>query len=72
MYGEVCFSPKYTCKWARNGFATTNLNKKKTINKVEIHWLSKKEQVLGAVVNKEGHADDSVLGHERIHHDWFP
>ena len=42
----------------------------KTVNGVETHWLSCEEKVLGAAINKEGHAD-SVLGHEKIHHYWF-
>ena len=39
----------------------------KAVNKVEAHWLSCKEKV---PVSKEGHAD-SLLGHERRHHNWF-
>ena len=43
----------------------------KSVHEVETHRLSGKEKVLGAVVSKEGHAD-SLLGHERTHHYWFP
>ena len=43
----------------------------KTVHGVVTHWLSGKEQVLNAAVSKEGLAD-SLLGHERIHHYWFP
>ena len=41
------------------------------VHGVETHWLSCKENILGAVVSKEGYAD-SVLRHERTHHYWFP
>ena len=44
---------------------------KKTVHVDEIHWLSGKEKVLGAVSNKEGDAD-SLLGHKWTHHYWFP
>ena len=30
-----------------------------------------KKKFLGTVVSKEGHADDSLLGHEKTHHSWF-
>ena len=39
----------------------------KTVHGIEKHWLSGKEEFLGAMVNKEDHAD-SVLRHKRIHH----
>ena len=39
----------------------------KGTNRMETHWLSSKENVLGAVISKEGHAD-SLLEHERSHH----
>ena len=42
-----------------------------TVSGVKIHWLSSKEKVLGAAVSKDSHAD-SLLGDERIHHNWFP
>ena len=41
---------------------------KKSVRRVETHWLSNK--VPGAVVNKESHAD-SVLGRKQIHHSQF-
>ena len=43
---------------------------KKTVHWMETHWLSDKENVLGAVVQKEAQADN-LLGHERTHHYWF-
>ena len=44
-----------------------SLRVKKTIHRVETHWLSGKKKVLGATVSKEGHAN-SLLGHERTNH----
>ena len=43
----------------------------KTVYGVETYWLSGKENILGATVSKESHADD-ILGHERTHDYWFP
>ena len=43
----------------------------KTVNRVETHWLSRTEKVLGATVSKESHAN-SVLGHERNHYNLYP
>ena len=42
-----------------------------TVDEVEAHWHSNKEKVPDAAVSKEGHAD-SVLGHKKTHHHWFP
>ena len=38
---------------------------------VETHWFSSKEKVPGTAFNKEADAD-SLLGHERTYHYWFP
>ena len=43
----------------------------KTVHGVKTQWFSGKENVLGAVVSKEGYAD-SFLGHERTYQYWFP
>ena len=37
---------------------------------METHWFSSEEKVPVTMVTKEGHAD-SLLGHERIHHNSF-
>ena len=42
----------------------------KTVEGVETYWLSSKEKVLDTVVNKKGDAN-ILLGHERVHHNWF-
>ena len=42
-----------------------------TIYGLETHWFWGKENVPGARISKEGHAD-SLLEHERNHHYWFP
>ena len=42
----------------------------KTVNGVETHWLSGKENVPGPAVSKEGDVDN-VLGCERTHDYWF-
>ena len=42
----------------------------KTVYGVETHWLSNKEKVIGAAVNKDD--IDSLRAHERTHHYWFP
>ena len=70
VYGEVCFSQKiftYRLNISLPQWAWV----KKTVCEVETHWLFGKEKVLGIAVNKEDHAD-SLLGHERTHHYWFP
>ena len=69
--GEAYFSHKYVYKWSKHRFAINPARLEKTLHEVEIHWLSDKEKVLGAVVSKEGHAD-SLLGRVRIHYNWFP
>ena len=38
---------------------------------VKTHLLSSKEKFLGAAVRKKGHFD-SLIGHERNQHNWFP
>ena len=38
---------------------------KKTVHGGETHWISSKEKVLDAVINKEGHTDN-VLGYKRL------
>ena len=43
----------------------------KWVHGVETQWHSSKEKVLGAMVGKEGDADN-LLEDERIHHYWFP
>ena len=43
----------------------------KRIYEVETHQLSSKENFLGTVIRKEGHAD-SILGHEKSHHYRLP
>ena len=43
----------------------------KAVSRVETHWLSGKEKVLGTAVSKEADAD-SVQEHKRTHHYWFP
>ena len=44
---------------------------KKIFHGVETDWLSSKENILGAAINKEGHID-YLLGYEKTNHFWFP
>ena len=44
---------------------------KKTVHGDETHWLSGKKNVVDAMVSKENNAD-SLQGHEKISHKWFP
>ena len=37
---------------------------KKTVQRVETHWLASKEKLQGAAASKEGYAD-SLLGHKK-------
>ena len=43
----------------------------KTTHREETYWLSGREKVPREVVSKESHTD-RLLGHEGIHHYWFP
>ena len=68
--GEVCFSQKMFT----NGLIidlTRGDWVEKTAHRVERYRLTSKEKVSGAVVRKEGDTD-SVRGHERTSHHWFP
>ena len=40
-------------------------------NRLEVHWLSSKEKILGTAVSKEGYADN-LQKHERTRQYWFP
>ena len=44
---------------------------KKTVYRVETHWLTDKEKVSGSAFHKKGHVY-SLLGHESNHDNWFP
>ena len=44
---------------------------KRTVHGVETNWFSGKEKVSGAAISKEDDTD-SLLGHKKIHHYWFP
>ena len=46
--------------------ATVNSASNCQLHRVQTHWLSGKEKVPGAVVSKEGHADNQ-LEHERTY-----
>ena len=56
---EYVFVKKHVYKWAKNGLANMRLSQK------DSPWsnntLSGKEKVLGAVVNKEEHADSLLM-----------
>ena len=69
VWRKTCFSQKMFTNRLNIGLLLWDWMEK-TVHRVETHWLSSKEKVLGAVVSKEGHAD-SVLGHEKTHHYWF-
>ena len=71
MHTEKHVLVKSVCKWAKHGSNIISKSQKKTDDGKETSWLSSKETVLGAAVNKEGHVD-SFLGQKRIHHNWFP
>ena len=60
---HILVKKKNVYKWAKNGFATTSLNKTMEWK----HTLSDKEKIPGVAVNLKGHAD-SLLGYEKTHH----
>ena len=68
LYGEACFSQKIFTNWQHMALSLWAWVQK-TVCGVET--LSGKEKISGAIVSKEGYAD-SLLEHERIHHNWFP
>ena len=37
-----------------------------TVHRIEIHRLTSDENIPGAVISKEGHADSSLHVHERL------
>ena len=51
-----------------NIFFSLQAQVEKIVHGVKIYWLSSKENT---ALSKEGHAD-SLLGHERTYHYWFP
>ena len=68
MFREACFSQKMFPNELNMGLPLYDWVKK-TLHRMETHWLSDKEKVPGAITSK-GHAD-CLLGHERTHHNWF-
>ena len=57
VYGEACFYRKYL--WIGKAKVCQYEPELKRVHVVETYWLSNKENVLGAVVSEEGHADSS-------------
>ena len=70
VHGEVNFSQKVFINGLNVGL-TLQTGVKKTVDGVGTCWLSIKEKVLGAVVNKGDHAD-RLLRHEKNHLYWLP
>ena len=65
VYGEACFHQKMFTNWLNMGLLFWAWVKK-IAHGVETNWLSCKES--------SGHSRvhvDSLLGHERMNHDWF-
>ena len=69
VYGEACFNQKMFINGLIMGLSLRG-RVEKTVHGVEIHWLWGKKG-LDIVVSKESLAD-SVLGHKRSNHYWFP
>ena len=63
------FSSKNVTNWAKHVLLLRSWEEKK-VYEVETHWLSYKENIPGAAVNK-GHAD-SLLGQKKTYHYRFP
>ena len=57
VYWEAYFTQRNLNKWAKHRFITKSLSQK-----METHWLTGKEKVLGTAVSKDGYSD-SVLEH---------
>ena len=62
MYGEACLSKKKSTNELSKDFPQRNF----TINVMETHWLSVKENIQGAAICIEDNAD-SLLGNGRTH-----
>ena len=56
MFKETCFSQKMFTNGLDMGLPQWTWNKK-TVHELEMHWLSGKENVLGAAIIKESHAE---------------
>ena len=71
IYGETSFGQKMFTNELNMDLPLLWVQVKKTVHRMETLWLSVKEKVLAAAVNKEGSAD-LFWDTKRNHYYWFP
>ena len=69
VYDEACFSQNIFTIDLNIGLSLQTWVEMR-VHRVDTHWLSSKETVLGLASSKESHSG-CLVGHERIHHFWF-